>query len=198
VAPLDGDLHGRHWCGHDWSEWQSLEDLSSVGGTGLYRLRSSTRAGLVYVGQGVLGKRLRQHRRAARTGDRAHGAPLSSSSSADRTSCPSLGGPAPWRAVGDERKAGAARYRRRVAEQLAACDGLARSLHRLRMAEALRSPEELGEWTQVLNKTIEALRQARDRLLLQAPLMASLDADLADWERKAEQHHALDSSRRQN
>ena len=76
VAALDGDLQAPRWCGHDWNAWLSLEDLTSVppASAGLYRLRNPAQAGLTYVGEGLLASRLREHRRAARTGSGAHGA----------------------------------------------------------------------------------------------------------------------------
>ena len=76
VAPLDGDLQGPRWCGHDWNAWLPLEDVTSVppASAALYRLRNAAQAGLTYVGEGLLATRVRQHRRTARTGAGAHGA----------------------------------------------------------------------------------------------------------------------------
>ena len=77
VGPLSGDPEGPGWCGHAWSAWMTAADVVRVipsGANGLYRLRVSGRAGLVYVGQGVMCSRIEQHLRKAGKPDEPQGA----------------------------------------------------------------------------------------------------------------------------
>ena len=54
-----------------WNERPISQARGSAAGTGLYRVRSSHHAGLVYVGQGTIALRLRAHAaKALRTGHR--------------------------------------------------------------------------------------------------------------------------------
>jgi hypothetical protein len=58
---LQGDPQGRTWMGWPWADWvPAAAALLSAPGTGLYRLRGSP-AGLIYVGQGEVAKRVRAH-----------------------------------------------------------------------------------------------------------------------------------------
>lgn len=64
VGELTDDVYGSNWCGHDWSEWVSLspENTKKIGGDkGLYRIRGNRSSALVYIGQGVIQKRLNDH-----------------------------------------------------------------------------------------------------------------------------------------
>jgi hypothetical protein len=63
LGALDGDPLSRSWCGHRWSEWGPVSATSkSIGATeGLYRLRDREKPGLLYIGQGLVRTRLRDH-----------------------------------------------------------------------------------------------------------------------------------------
>jgi len=71
LAPVDHlteDPQAHHWCGHQWSAWQPLASTIqqlSKGQSGLYRLRSSGSATLLYIGQGNLKDRLNAHQKKA-------------------------------------------------------------------------------------------------------------------------------------
>ena len=63
IAPLDGNLDSRDWCGHAWSEWTPVAlAITEVPGRalGLYRVRAR-KASLLYIGGGLIGARLRTH-----------------------------------------------------------------------------------------------------------------------------------------
>jgi hypothetical protein len=71
VGPLEGDPDSQDWCGHAWSEWMAVGEALSIlppEAIGLYRLRVSGQAELLYIGQGLVRARLLAHlleRRAA-------------------------------------------------------------------------------------------------------------------------------------
>jgi hypothetical protein len=63
-GPLTGDPEGQNWGGHVWSAWVTIaEALKSLpaGAPGLYRIRGHTGSGLLYIGEGGVSRRLRQH-----------------------------------------------------------------------------------------------------------------------------------------
>jgi hypothetical protein len=65
-APVNGlpgaDPASAGWMNWAWSPWAPISRARrSAAGTGLYRVRSSCDAGLVYVGQGTIALRLRAH-----------------------------------------------------------------------------------------------------------------------------------------
>jgi hypothetical protein len=63
VHRLPGDdPASADWMGWAWSPWAPISRARrSAAGTGLYRVRSSCHAALVYVGQGAIAFRLRAH-----------------------------------------------------------------------------------------------------------------------------------------
>lgn len=70
AGPASVPVHGlpgddpasADWMGWAWSPWAPISRArGSAAGTGLYRVRSSCHAGLVYVGQGAIAFRLRAH-----------------------------------------------------------------------------------------------------------------------------------------
>lgn len=70
AGPASVPVHGlpgddpasADWMGWAWSPWAPISRARrSAAGTGLYRVRSSCHAGLVYVGQGAIAFRLRAH-----------------------------------------------------------------------------------------------------------------------------------------
>lgn len=64
IGALEGECHGIAWCGHLWSPWvtPTKEALSSLGEqAGLYRLKRATSDELIYLGQGVVKRRLEAH-----------------------------------------------------------------------------------------------------------------------------------------
>lgn len=64
VGRLTPDPHAPSWCGHQWSPWRPLHDVSrdlTTPATGLYRIRGDADRALLYVGQGVLPARPRAH-----------------------------------------------------------------------------------------------------------------------------------------
>jgi hypothetical protein len=66
LAPLDGEPSGADWCGHRWSPWVRMGEAGSrapASAAGLYRVRVPDAGKLLYIGQGVIAKRLRAHRR---------------------------------------------------------------------------------------------------------------------------------------
>jgi len=75
-APPSGlpgaDPASADWMNWAWSPWAPISlARGSAAGTGLYRVRSSCHAGLVYVGQGTIALRLRTHAaKALRAGHR--------------------------------------------------------------------------------------------------------------------------------
>jgi len=75
-APVNGlpgaDPASPGWMNWTWNPWTPISQArGSTTGTGLYRVRSSCHAGLVYVGQGNIALRLRAHAaKALRTGHR--------------------------------------------------------------------------------------------------------------------------------
>jgi hypothetical protein len=65
VGPLEGDPYSPNWCGHAWSEWVAIKEALRIippEATGLYRIRKPDQAGLLYIGQGKVRKRLSDHR----------------------------------------------------------------------------------------------------------------------------------------
>jgi len=66
------DPASADWMGWAWSPWAPISQARrSAAGTGLYRVRSSCHAELVYVGQGTIAPRLRAHAaKALRAGHR--------------------------------------------------------------------------------------------------------------------------------
>lgn len=66
VAPFSRDVTAEDWCGHLWSPWMTVGQARGVlpaSGTGLYRLRDAGRLGLLYIGEGRVGHRIRSHLR---------------------------------------------------------------------------------------------------------------------------------------
>jgi len=73
LAPLTGDPDGPGCGGHSWSLWLPIGEASRSAGDaiGLYRIRGAPDSGLLYIGQGEIGHRLRHHaRKVGRVGDR--------------------------------------------------------------------------------------------------------------------------------
>ena len=73
VSGIPGpDPASADWMNWAWSPWAPISRAcGSAAGTGLYRVRSSCHAGLVYVGQGAIALRLRAHAaKALRAGHR--------------------------------------------------------------------------------------------------------------------------------
>jgi hypothetical protein len=61
-AALGTDPEAAAWMGWAWSRWiPAPETQLHRGEVGLYRLRQGRSAGLVYVGQGDIGQRVRAH-----------------------------------------------------------------------------------------------------------------------------------------
>ena len=70
VGDLAGDPQAPLWCGHAWSPWVALLKLTAPSGNGLYRLRAASDqvgGALIYIGEGKVGSRLRQHAKTATT-----------------------------------------------------------------------------------------------------------------------------------
>jgi len=63
VGQLDDDVTSTNWCGHTWSDWKRLEQVTSAQGDqlGFYRIRSAGASKLIYLGQGQIFSRLRAH-----------------------------------------------------------------------------------------------------------------------------------------
>ncbi|WP_434424144.1 GIY-YIG nuclease family protein [Nannocystis pusilla] len=63
VGPLGGDPQGLSWGGHAWSPWRPIADASRAteDAFGLYRIRGQAGDGLLYIGEGRIGTRLRAH-----------------------------------------------------------------------------------------------------------------------------------------
>ena len=64
IGKLSGDPLSSDWCGHRWSNWQSISSANNKppnAATGLYRIRDATQPGLLYIGQGKVSPRLPQH-----------------------------------------------------------------------------------------------------------------------------------------
>jgi hypothetical protein len=59
-GPIDGDVVGTDWLGLSWAPWTPIE-MTNPTGTGLYRLRRRGSDELLYVGQGRIGSRIRNH-----------------------------------------------------------------------------------------------------------------------------------------
>jgi hypothetical protein len=64
TGPLDGNPHGRLWCGLNWTPWIAHHEahLSDMG-SGLYRLRVVGCDPLLYIGQGEITPRLKAYHR---------------------------------------------------------------------------------------------------------------------------------------
>lgn len=68
---LEGNLQSANWCGHQWSGWRALSERVTANGQGLYRIRGQHDAGLVYIGEGGINKRLGSHQRKGRASQAA-------------------------------------------------------------------------------------------------------------------------------
>ena len=78
LGPLDGDPCGKEWCGHQWSSWVPLETRTRVAlvpAVGVYRIRGADER-IVYIGEGLIAARLREHERSARTATSPQGRAL--------------------------------------------------------------------------------------------------------------------------
>jgi hypothetical protein len=66
VGSIQGDACDEDWCGHAWSPWVPLTstNIALPNTAGLYRIRGDRP--IVYIGQGTIADRLRQHLRSAR------------------------------------------------------------------------------------------------------------------------------------
>lgn len=76
AGPLTGAPDGSDWGGHCWSAWETLPAAiqgAKEAKTGLYRIRAADEPTLLYVGQGVILARLRQHLRKGVASDDAQG-----------------------------------------------------------------------------------------------------------------------------
>ena len=77
VGPIaGGDPQDLRWCGHVWSSWQPLDRTAkfpAVTARGLYRIRDAGKAGLLYIGEGIVAARLIAHRRKCRKPGDAQG-----------------------------------------------------------------------------------------------------------------------------
>ncbi|HEU4557561.1 MAG TPA: GIY-YIG nuclease family protein [Longimicrobium sp.] len=76
AGPLTGTPDAPDWSGHRWSAWEALPTAiwrTDAAVTGLYRIRAKDDPSLLYVGQGVISARLRQHLRKATASDDAQG-----------------------------------------------------------------------------------------------------------------------------
>ena len=61
---LDEDFHNPSWCGHAWAPWTPMNDAAPPEGrSGLYRIRRTGLENLIYLGQGRIAARLRDHMR---------------------------------------------------------------------------------------------------------------------------------------
>jgi hypothetical protein len=64
LGPLAGEPQSDKWCAHQWSNWvpiaQAFDYLSSSS-LGLYRIRSLIQPGVLYIGQGKIKQRLKDH-----------------------------------------------------------------------------------------------------------------------------------------
>lgn len=75
VGPLTQDFAADDWCGHSWSPWTPLDGSVNVLGKpdlGLYRIRSHT-GELLYVGEGRIRGRLKQHAKQTQAGNSPQG-----------------------------------------------------------------------------------------------------------------------------
>ena len=64
TGTLDADCLGPSWCGHSWGAWTVASDASARPprrASGLYRFHRQGEPTLVYVGQGRIADRLRDH-----------------------------------------------------------------------------------------------------------------------------------------
>lgn len=65
IAPLldpTGDVVGTSWCSLLWSDWCAADDRNApVKVNGLYRLRRRGSSDLLYIGQGVIARRVLSH-----------------------------------------------------------------------------------------------------------------------------------------
>lgn len=80
IAPAidqSADVSSLRWCGHGWSAWQPLSQLTGCldkAAMGLYRIASSDRGVLIYVGEGNVYSRLMAHSKKADRPDQQQGA----------------------------------------------------------------------------------------------------------------------------
>jgi hypothetical protein len=77
VGALDADPLASNWAGHRWSEWVPMSLVSRYlagDASGLYRIRDDGKPGLLYIGEGTIKSRLRQHLRKARSLNHPQGA----------------------------------------------------------------------------------------------------------------------------
>jgi hypothetical protein len=94
-VPVNGlpgaDPAAADWMGWAWSPWAPISRARrSAAGTGLYRVRSSCHAGLIYVGQGAIALRLRAHAAKALKADHRQGPGFSGDLEASWTALPGL------------------------------------------------------------------------------------------------------------
>ena len=64
VGRLDQEVTSKTWCGHSWTNWESLERISKLRKSkdeGLYRIRSEGASKLIYIGRGNIIDRLKAH-----------------------------------------------------------------------------------------------------------------------------------------
>jgi hypothetical protein len=63
VGGLDGPAVGTRWYGLSWSSWRKLGEasVSLRADRGVYRIRGADDALLLYIGEGVIGRRLDAH-----------------------------------------------------------------------------------------------------------------------------------------
>jgi len=67
---FDEDCQGPSWCGHAWEPWTPMNGVPAPRGkSGLYRIRRVGDDSLVYLGQGIVAVRLRDHLRRGRQDD---------------------------------------------------------------------------------------------------------------------------------
>ncbi len=63
AGPLTGEPGTAGWGGHRWSAWEEITSCvrKARGASGLYRIRAAGGSGLLYVGEGAISDRLREH-----------------------------------------------------------------------------------------------------------------------------------------
>jgi hypothetical protein len=74
-GPLGGEPEALGWGGHTWSSWRPMAEAGIVrDASGIYRIRGQSGDGLLYIGEGRIGARLRAHlAKTRRLGDRQGG-----------------------------------------------------------------------------------------------------------------------------
>lgn len=80
AGQLEDNLQNANWCGHAWSPWAPLNAKlpqwapeSNATKDGLYRIRDATQSTLLYIGQGVITKRLVAHLQKMQVSDNQQG-----------------------------------------------------------------------------------------------------------------------------